>query len=70
MAKDDRVGVDAGLDESEESGIDELVALYVGRLSDGELLDPDDIRLRHPDVADTLLSALETFVEAGPCDRR
>ena len=46
--------------------VEQLVAHYVERMTEGELLDPDEIRGNHPDVANTLLATLELFVDAGP----
>ena len=67
----DRDGLRSGAKSTDSSpeSIESLVAYYVERLTEGELLDPDEIRGNHADVADALLATLELFVDAGSDDR-
>ncbi len=52
---------------SSESGageckLEDLVALYLGRLNDGESLDRDQILADHPDLGEEILKSLEAFI--------
>jgi tetratricopeptide (TPR) repeat protein len=66
MSKDDSSSKASGSDSDSGELLEELIAHYVDRLTEGVLLDPDAIRLRHPEIADRLLENLEAFIEAGP----
>ncbi len=54
-----------GLQGLSEDSLDEIVADYVDRLNDGEMLDPGKIRQEHPDLAEEVLGRLEVFQGVG-----
>ena len=43
------------------STIDDLFSEYVDRLNSGEILDHEEMRIRHPQVAEDLFERLEAF---------
>jgi serine/threonine protein kinase/Tfp pilus assembly protein PilF len=45
-----------------ELRVSELVAAYVDRLNAGVEIDPEEVRSRHPDLADDVLQQLEIFI--------
>jgi tetratricopeptide (TPR) repeat protein len=60
MAKNERGhGSSSG---GEHRKLEDLLALYLGRLNDGEALDSDRILADHPDLGEEILRDLEAFV--------
>ena len=66
MSNQDPVQAAFETDDHSSKKVEQFLAQYVERLTEGELLDPDEIRDNHPEIADALLAALGLFVDAGP----
>src|SRR6266508_7056174 len=52
-------------DDDPSHEFQELLAFYLDRLNEGELLDSDRIRAEHPTLAARLLEDIEAFIAAG-----
>ncbi len=61
-------GNGADADSRQASSFADLVAFYLDRLNEGELLDPDDILAEHPELGERVLEELRVFVQIRPTD--